>query len=679
MMGAPIAAAARHAESTPDPARMAEELRQVPDLMQAGALAAAAAICERALLVWPDNPGILTGLVGIHQLDGAHDRARELTIRGLRHHPDHAPLHYCMGDIAKAENDLTTALSHFQEVVRLDPDHVEGHYQCGAVLAACDRPTEAVAAFRRAVVLKPGMIEAYQSLAHVCAKAGWKPLASFYVRLCDHHRQPGTPAYQVDGAIEDTYFLDRQKALATAQAALTTKVHQHFPARQLCYHSHADLANAGPETLVYCPANRLVDFLLDTRLRLPTAIDFDPGDDRQREQALVVAEAISLVPRLRGQVGWRLANQSQGRKPDPMAGGAWRVYMIASRWTTVMQYAAHNTADALRRLGCEVRLVTETNDLEMLDGYHFLREMLAFNPGITFNINRINNQFLHPDVVNIVWYQDPMAEIREGKPLPWRPRDIVLSAYPEFDDLIRATGASQVRRQDLCVDTATFRNVRPRHQRRKVVFVGSAHHHFFHGLPGEREVIETLRAHIEAGADISLADSRQLACEHGLDPTYVSLYIHAGVVRNRAVEWLCELAPELEWEVEIYGRHWDELPIVAPYFRGELPHGAAVAALYNEARYALAAHPQMVKSQRLAEVSACGCLPVLFDDRRHAEGPLWEDEILFFKTKADLRACLSREPKSDPTVIARAYTYDALARRILQLAAEGYADQRPMA
>ncbi|MBF0155132.1 MAG: tetratricopeptide repeat protein [Magnetococcales bacterium] len=650
-------------------AQLMQEMQRVDGLVQAGLLDEAIHICEKAWAVWPDHLDILIFLVEIHWKKGSADRAKELILQGLQRVPNHVMLHFLMGEIAKSTQDMETALVHFQEVIRLEPNHVGGHYQCGAILAARGRHVEAVAAFERVLQLQPDLAEGHQSMSHAYHLAGWKLLADVHLRLHDHYRKSGKPLYPVDD-IKDTYFLDGRRALAAARSALSVKLLNHFSVRRICFHPDPGLAGQELENLIYCPMEKISAFFLETRLRLPTVIDFAPGDAQQVQKALMVARAIDLIPLMFEQAAQALFDQCKEQRVDFAADRPWRVFAATSRWTTVMQYASRNVVDALERLGCQVHFEIEKSDLEGPSRFHDLKKQYAYNPHIIININRRGNRHLNPDIFNIVWYQDPMKEIREGNAIDWRERDIIFSAYPDFDDLLRKTGARHVRRQDLCVDLNTFYVTQPRHERRKVVFLGSSHHHFLHGVPGEERVLRELGDLVEQGATITRDHTRDLATRTHLDFSHVNDYLYSYVVRNRCVEWLCELAPELEWDVEVYGRHWDEIPIVAPYFRGEVPHGAAVAAIYNQARYALAAHPYMVKSQRLAELSACGCIPVLFDDRIHAEGPHWENEILYFKTREALRTCLGQEPKGDPNAIAQSCSYDKFARRILRLVEE---------
>ncbi|MBF0137254.1 MAG: tetratricopeptide repeat protein [Magnetococcales bacterium] len=646
-----------------------QNFQRVPGLVQAGLLDDASRILEQALILWPENLELLIYLANILWNMKSYDRAEELTSRGLQLAPDNIVLHLFMGDIAKFRKNVDVAMFHFREVIRLEPDNVDGLHQYGAILAECNRHDEAVAVLQRILKFRPDMAECHESIALVYRQQGFEILANIHLRLKDHLDRVNVP-HNPENEVNNTYFLDGNKARAAARAGLQVKIFNAFPAPQICYHSDPTLAGDGLETLIYLPMDHVTNFFLESRLRLPATVDFNPTDPQQVRMAMVVARAVCATIQLRRKTLQQLEMDGRQIKPDFMPGQPWRIYLSTSRWSTVMQHASRNMALAMERLGCDVRFDIEENNLELLLMHHILKNYCTFNPHVTININSRNNTWLHPDVFNIVWYQDPMPEINQEKPLPWRQRDIVFSAYPHFDDAIRKTGVRQLHRQDLCVDLNLFRVMQPREERRKVVFMGSSYLNVLKGLPGEELVLRELGDMIEQEMSITSTHIQNLVDRTQLSFLHVSMYLHTHVIRKHTIEWLCELAPELDWEVEIYGKGWENMPVVAPYFRGEVPHGPAVAAIYNQARYALAVHQQMVKSQRLAEISACGCIPVLFDDRVNAELPHWDDEILFFKSKVGLRDCLRQEPKNDPTTIAQAYSYDEFAMRILRMVEE---------
>ncbi|MBF0178029.1 MAG: hypothetical protein HQL63_14465 [Magnetococcales bacterium] len=465
----------------------------------------------------------------------------------------------------------------------------------------------------------------------------------------------------------DTLFLDGQRAVTAArQQNMVKLLNGHFSVKQICYHVDSIKLGVELETLFYIPVDQVYDFFYRTKWRFPRKIDFDSRSPEQVKIVNKVASQINACMRDIKAENNQMLVRIHEKNPVFISGKMLRVYLLTSIRTTVMQYASRDVAKAFERLGCEVYLDIEKDERESLNDNHILQSIYSFNPHIVININNPNHYFnLHPDVYNVVWYQDPTPDIRSGKPLPWRKRDLVFSAYPAFDELIRATGAPVVERQDMCVDLACFRNTTPRDARHKVVFIGSSYHHFLHAHPVEERIFHLLRDMFEQGEPIPDTLIQDLARQTGIPYIQINQYIFTCVVRNRSVEWLCELAPDLAWEVEVYGRFWDRIPLVAPYYRGELHHGEAVATVYNQARYALSPHQRLIKSQRLVEITACGAFPVVNDDRLYTEPPHWEDKILFYRTRDELWECLHREPQHDPGVIAESFSYDALARRVL--------------
>lgn len=142
------------------------------------------------------------------------------------------------------------------------------------------------------------------------------------------------------------------------------------------------------------------------------------------------------------------------------------------------------------------------------------------------------------------------------------------------------------------------------------------------------------------------------------------MWIRNYIVRDTVVRWACELT---HIDVEIYGRGWEYDPVIMSKYKGELPHGEAVAQIYQEASHALVPMPLVLNSQRLAEIAACGCIPVVYDIRHEAEPPHWDKECLFFTTKAKLAVCIQHPPPGSPLEIAKIFSYDAMARRIITI------------
>ena len=340
-----------------------------------------------------------------------------------------------------------------------------------------------------------------------------------------------------------------------------------------------------------------------------------------------------------------------------------RVWLVASRQTTVMQYNARDLAQGFKSYGCQVEFMMESNDREALMGYHYNQDRARFRPHIVVHINHLNNSSLHSDVFNVTWWQDLMDSIALGKPLNWRKRDLIYSINQELDTCLSNCGAHRIHRQGFCYDDHIFKDF-GRKRQRKVVVIASSYRHFVaeneHGL----KLLERFEAMFVAGEPMTDERLEELCQNSPLSKKDILFFVWGYVVRDLSVRLLCGLADEIE--VEVYGRHWQEDEIVKPYFKGSLPHGTAVADVYNGATYALVPHLFDLQSQRLMEAVACGCLPIVYDCRYRAEQPHWDDNCLWYRTQEDMLACITQQPPVSPLAICQGRTYGDFAKRILK-------------
>ena len=76
-----------------------------------------------------------------------------------------ADVDYRAGTAALAHNDLQSALSAFQEVVRLAPAAEQGHSALGAVLVRLNRPADGIRELNKALAIKPSDSTAQMNLA----------------------------------------------------------------------------------------------------------------------------------------------------------------------------------------------------------------------------------------------------------------------------------------------------------------------------------------------------------------------------------------------------------------------------------------------------------------------------------------------------------------------------------
>jgi hypothetical protein len=282
-----------------------------------------------------------------------------------------------------------------------------------------------------------------------------------------------------------------------------------------------------------------------------------------------------------------------------------------------------------------------------------------------FYVNDLRNTFFHDDVINIIWWQDPMPLIKSRELLNWRKNDFNFSASPFLDAHLMQCGARNVVRQHFVADDAIFNIDNVVDKEEKIVFIGSSYLSFVNNNDIEQNrIINKFIDIINNGGEIDEDSILGFSSSSSLDYDFIFWKIFPYVIRDYSVKWLCATS---SMPVEVYGRFWEETADVLGYFMGELEHGADVASVYKSAKYALVSHPFEINSQRLAEVMACGCIPVVYDCRKIAEKPHWEDYCLFFKNEDELKSIIDNRkvPNKNPHDLARFFTYESAVENFI--------------
>jgi len=351
----------------------------------------------------------------------------------------------------------------------------------------------------------------------------------------------------------DTYFLDPAQALATArQRNQIEEGHPRIKGLQICYHSGPAI-EASPENLIHIPEDQLLDFLCNTRLRLPSRIVYPPQASlaQQQETTATFIQLIDTARQYRKNAASELHELCRAQRPV-FDGAPLRIFLPACRLTEVMQYCSKNLAVAFERLGHHARLTMEQNAMELLPSAWIFKEQFDFQPHVVININHLNNSWLHPEVFNVVWWQDPMAEIMQGNPLPWRERDLVFSVDPFFDEYIHRTGAREILRQHFCVNAEIFRPDHAIRRQHKLVFLGSAYHDKYNSLDQPtREFVLQAMQRLEQGELIPATEVNRHIPDHTL-----AHWVYNFIIRDSMVRWACEM---------------EEVPVDGPYLSGGKP------------------------------------------------------------------------------------------------------------
>ncbi|HAT50030.1 MAG: tetratricopeptide repeat protein [Nitrospirae bacterium] len=526
-------------------------------------------------------------------------------------------------------------------------------------------------------------LEAYLHLITIFIAKEWFVVARIVMRLLQHFDPQKTAidhdVFDLD-RVRDTFFLDPQKGRQVASQRKRVQQTRVVDAPQLCYHFGPKQQGDSDTVIAVEQGKETAPFFLFTRLRLPTFIDFDPDAIAQVNQAFQIGHLLEHVIGMRRSALRQALLAIKQQTPGNAANGPLRVFLSASRLTTVMAHCSRDLARTFQKKGCEVLFIMEENDREDLSGFHVYRAQASWNPHVTVNINHANHLWLNDHVRNIVWWQDDlMEELQKGVALPWRNHDLVLSIDGFLDRHVCKTGPKAIIRQNFCVDLDLFFPVIPPHERKKIIFVGSS---YVKDRPSREsgipyQILNLLEQWIVDGEKFDLSLMERVASQWQVSSKLV-YSIMQFVIREHTVMWLCSLAGSLDYDVEIYGYGWENNRVVSPFFKGAAPHGPGLCAIYNQARYALAASIFLVHTQRLVEMAACGCIPVVFDQRSADEPQTWDDECLFFSSQETLRHCLTQTPQGDPMRIAQANSYDRAVEKILHWVRTGVYPDKPV-
>ncbi|MEE9339954.1 MAG: glycosyltransferase [Methylococcaceae bacterium] len=455
---------------------------------------------------------------------------------------------------------------------------------------------------------------------------------------------------------EDCYFSDSMEALNTAKQ--NNRVFCNHPiidGLQVCYYK-GELPENNIANLIHLELNDFIDFLTESTFRIPTKIEVNK-DIKESFNIALIEDAISAVKKNRVHIYDQLAIKARELIPSFTNEQPLRVLIAASRMTTVMQYCSYNVAKEFDARGYDVLFYIDENDMCGYNAVDFIKYYIEFNPHITFSVNHLKNDFQNKDVVNIVWWQDYMPALKTHQRFNIRKNDYLFSISPFLDDLLEQCGVEKVYRQLFVVDPDIFNTFQVEKREDKVVFVGSSYSFRIDENDDEQQkVINCLLDVFKNSGTFSQKIINEIVNDSTLDYDFIFWGLFHYVIRDYSVDWLCR---NQALPVQIYGRYWNKKVNVKKYFQGELAHGIDVAKVYKSAKYALVSHPFEINSQRLAEVAACGCIPIVYDCRDIAEKPFWEDHCLFFKTQDDLNKILEAKvmPKKPPETIAEYFTY----------------------
>lgn len=461
---------------------------------------------------------------------------------------------------------------------------------------------------------------------------------------------------------EDTYFFNAQEALRVASRQNRS---QNGELLQACYYDgekiESDLVN-----LIHLPVDNLLQELAMGRYRVPTKVDLTGLELSSVVKVDITTNfnaSLYEAKKYREQYNEHYYNTLKKATLDfsePL-----RFYLSSRVTTQVMQYVSKNIADALEEAGYVV----------MYDLYHgiedgsCLKNLSAFNPHATININHFNNSFLNDNCFNFVWFQDPMPCLSDDSILPIRERDYVFSLVNQFDDLLQNKGV-EVQRQSFCSNENIYKLDNSINRERKIVFIGNSYLNMIpEGDAQADSVIKYITSLFDDGVEFTHEVIDEISNLFYMDQYYLNTVIIPFVIRDISLLNLCQI--KSDYEVEIYGSGWDRYEVLKPYYKGRLSYGQDIAKVYNSATFAFAPHQLYILQQRTLEASACGAIPIVYDCRNFSNEKTYEEAIVFFRTKKELETILlSSAPKKDFTQLLQENSYKSFVEKLLKIIQE---------
>ena len=457
---------------------------------------------------------------------------------------------------------------------------------------------------------------------------------------------------------EDTYFFSRDEAL---KVATRQNRFDNDEKLQVCYYD-GEKIESNLVNLIHLPVDNLLEELAMGRFRLPTKVDLN-GLELSSSVKIEITTHFNMslfqVREYRNQYNQSYLKTSQNATLDfnePL-----RFYLSANSETQVMQYVSKAIAQTLQDAGYEVFY-----DLYYgVEDRNCLKNISAFNPHATININHFNNAYISHECFNFVWFQDPMAILYDASVLLPRERDYVFSLLKEFDLPLLKKGVTP-KRQGFCINKKDFKLHAEIERKKKIVFVGSSYAHI---IPQDKDVADAIEYSTKAFGDGEYFGEEfvdEVSTRFFLNKDFVLTKLLPFIVRDISVLWLCGI--ESEYEIEIYGHGWELYDSVKPFYKGPLAYGEEISKVYSGATYSFAPHQNYVLQQRVLEASACGCASIVYNPLEPNEPKIYEESLEYYKTKQDLLDILNAtnaKEKSFDRLLSE-NSYEHFAQEILE-------------
>ncbi len=366
------------------------------------------------------------------------------------------------------------------------------------------------------------------------------------------------------------------------------------------------------------------------------------------EYDFLIRKIQARSPRDRSELVSKYARVTTEPSADVDAGGSHeplRVLLLSSRYTTYVQHAIQDLADALTHRGCHCHIHIEQDDSQVFSNSVFLRSILEYDPDLVFSINyprALLNEQCPIDIPHVCWVQDAMDHLLDAK---------VGRSMGNLDLLVGMTKnelvnhyeypAGQVHWMPMVASSAKF-SAPPlasgfecdiawvTHQSEhpeifKARLIESVHKRSagdartFESLLGDVHELVTSQPQAFLFTEIhrlvddaffsGQATDDQQQFRSSILNTHVIPYADR-VFRHQTAAWAARIAQRRGWSFKLFGSGWENHPELAEHAAGSVSHGEALAHCYRSSGVQLHASLNQVTHQRVSECFLSGGFPL---------------------------------------------------------------------
>ena len=435
-------------------------------------------------------------------------------------------------------------------------------------------------------------------------------------------------------AVQDTFFFSSEVAKKTALKSRRFNNGYHL---QLCFYCgdkldlDYDLIN-----LIHLPIDNIVSILESGKYRIPTLLSFEGVNLPQNKMKHIAGIINTQLELSKAKRDINILKYSKLIKSNTLDfREPLRFFLLAHSETKVMSKVSSNIVDKLKEMNCDIRFSLDHGCFE----YEHLITMSNFNPHIVININHINNRYLNDNSFNFVWIQDFFA-LEQFKTAQIRKNDYFFTLLKVFEEEVSKYNI-EYERQSFCINDNIFKLDSSIKREKKIVFVGSSYSSHIDGK--YEEVLSELIPFFLSGKTFTSKYIDEIGKKYKIASKFIEEQLVHFIVRDVSVIQLCSMSNDIDYEIEIYGRGWEQYDEVLPFFKGELNYGEDISKVYNSAELAFCPHPLSVLQQRTLEAAGSGAVPIMYDCRDLTDEKYYEEAIHYFKSIDSLKELLTKK------------------------------------